>query len=80
MKKLLLAAILLSLSGCATLAELDPQNVIANKVAPAVIKGLAASIQESYGSGWGTVAIAASAAATAVLGSYAGTRRRGKKA
>jgi uncharacterized protein YceK len=79
MKKLLLAAILLSLSGCATLAELDPQNVIANKVAPAVIKGLAASIQESYGSGWGTVAIAASAAATAVLGSYAGTRRRGKK-
>jgi len=87
MKKLLFCFVLLAVPGCAALdsslgylAELDPQNVIANKVAPAVIHGVAASIEESYGSGWGTVAIAASAAATAVLGSYAGTRRRRKKA
>ena len=85
MKKLLLCFVLLVVPGCAALdsslgylAELDPQNVIANKVAPAVIHGVAASIEESYGSGWGTVA--ASAAATAVLGSYAGARRRRKKA
>jgi len=86
MKKLLFCFALLALPGCAALdsslgylAELDPQNVIANKVAPAVIHGVAASIEESYGSSWGTVAVAASAAATAVLGSYAGARRRRKK-
>ena len=86
MKKLLFCCLLLAVPGCAALdsslgylAELDPQNVIANKVAPAVIRGVATSIEESYGSGSGTVAIAASAAATAVLGSYAGARRRRKK-
>ena len=79
-------AILLTISGCSLvdrgidlLDEIDPTSTIAAKVVPGVISGLGAAATEAGGDVWGTATVATGAAVTAILGAYAGARRRERK-
>ena len=79
-------AILLTISGCSLidrgidlLDEIDPTSTIAAKVVPGVIAGLGEAANAAGGSVWGTVTVATGAAVTAILGAYAGARRRERK-
>ena len=79
-------ALLVTVSGCSILDkgidlldEIDPTSSIAAKVVPGVIAGLGATAREAGGDVWGTATVAAGAAVTAILGAYAGARRRERK-
>ena len=79
-------AILLTISGCSLvdrgidlLDEIDPTSTIAAKVIPGGITGLGAAANEAGGDVWGTATVATGAAVTAILGAYAGARRRERK-